>query len=346
MAARVSKKMKLAILVLIGLISSSLLYAYYKIFGGDAQKLSRNQFIVGNNTPTTSPSETKHTTSPTPLPAKEQIVAVTYSPNPAQGVRQVIHQTGNLDFIQPGQKVLIKPNVNSDDPAPATTDPESLAEVVRLAKQKGAYVIVADRSNPRWKTIAAMKKTGMHEAAQAAGADEIVGFENEDWIRVSPENATHWPKGFRIPQRLEEIDHIISVPVLHTHSITGHSLAIKNLVGLIHPTDRMLFHASSNIEAMIAEISLAIKPSLTVIEGNQAFIDGGPSHGTLADTQVYLASKDTLVADVVGATLLQKHGAQLSGSSLWDSPQIKHFLNLNLSPFTQQEIQKQASTQI
>lgn len=331
MTAQISKKMKLTIAVLVGVIVASAVYAYQKIFGGKAQRLPENQFIVG---------EPKKVVV-SPQKEQKEIVAVSYSENIVMGIDEVVGRTGNLDFIKPGQKVLVKPNVNSDDPAPGTTHPDALAEVVRLVKAKGAYVIVGDRSNPNWKTIPAMKKTGMYDAAKKAGADEIVGFEDEEWVRTAPAKAENWPNGFRIPKRLKEINHIISVPVLHTHSITGHSLAIKNLVGLIHPTDRMLFHASKNPEEMIAEISLAIKPSLTVIDGTKAFIDGGPAHGTLKETRLYLASRDVLTADALGASLLKKHGAKPSWDSPWESEQIRHFLDLGVAEFSKEQIQKE-----
>src|SRR3990170_6651246 len=228
MADRISKRMKFTILVLAGMIVSGVFYVYQKLFGGKAKMFPKDQFVVG-------PTQIFKVT---PSQQREEMVAVSYSENISLGIDEVIKRTGNLDFIQPGQKVLIKPNVNSDDPAPGTTHPESVAEIVRLAKAKGAYVIVGDRSNPNWKTVPAMKETGMYDAAEEAGADEIVGFEDEEWVRVAPEKASNWPKGFRIPKRLQEIDHIISIPVLHTHAITSHSLAIKNLVGLIHPADR------------------------------------------------------------------------------------------------------------
>lgn len=324
MATVISSKIKITALVIIGIIISSLIYAYQKITGGESLNLPENKFIVGDkNTITIS------------------IAAVAYSENIATGIDEVVKKTGDLDFILPGQKVLIKPNVNSDDPAPATTHPEALGEMVRLVKAKGAYVIVGDRSNPRWNTIGAMKKTGMYEAAISAGADEIVGFENEEYIRVAPALAKNWPNGFRIPKRLQSIDHIISLPVLHTHSIAGHSLAIKNLVGLIDPVDRMLFHASPKTEEMIAEISLAIKPSLTVIDGTRSFIEGGPSTGKIAETKVYLASKDVLTADVIGFSLLKKHQAKLRYNSPWESPQIKHFLSLGINQYSPDEINKQ-----
>jgi len=334
MVVKISKKMKISVSVLLGFVIVGAVCAYQKLFGGKAQNLKQNHFIVGreNGTPTI----------PEPVEKEEErIVSVYYSDNIAQGVDEVVQRTGNMDFITPGDKVLVKPNVNSDDPAPATTHPEAVAEVVRLAKAKGAYIIVGDRSNPNWKTISAMKKTGIYDAVKNAGADEIVGFEDEEWVRVTPENSKNWKNGFRVPKRLAEVDHLISVPVLHTHSITGHSLAIKNIVGLIDPADRMLFHASKNRDAMIAEISLAIKPDLTVIDGTKAFIRGGPSAGTLADTKVYLSSKDTLTADVVGVALLTKHGANFTWSNPWESGLIKSFVSLNLSGYSRERIGKE-----
>jgi uncharacterized protein (DUF362 family) len=328
MAAKISRKMKTTFIILTGLIAAVFTYAYQKILGGKAINIPTNEFVVGD----------KNTTTAALQKESQKIAAVAYSSDIAKGIDEVVQNTGNLDFIKPGQKVLIKPNVNSDDPAPATTHPEALAEMIRLVKAKRAYVIVGDRSNPQWKTIAAMKATGMYKAAKDAGADEIVGFEDEEWVRVAPVGAKNWANGFRIPKRLQEIDHIISLPVLHTHSITGHSLAIKNLVGLIHPTDRMLFHASSKREDMIAEISLAIKPSLTVIDGTKAYIEGGPSSGKMAETKVYLASKDVLSADIFGLTLLKKNNAVLRYENPWESPQIKHFKDLGLGQYSPDEI--------
>ena len=328
MTTQISKKTRIAFIIFVGVIFAGVTYAYQKIIGGKSINLPENKFLVGEKNTINYPSQEE----------TQEIAAVAYSANIAEGIDEVVQRTGNLDFIQPGQKVLIKPNVNSDDPAPGTTHPEALAEMTRLVKARGAYVIVGDRSNPRWKTLSAMKATGMYDAAQDAGADEIVGFEEEEWVRVTPEKAGNWPNGFRIPKRLQEIDHIISLPVLHTHSITSHSLAIKNLVGLIHPTDRMLFHASAKREEMIAEISLAMKPSLTVIDGTKAFIEGGPSEGKAVETKVYLASRDVLTADVFGVSLLKKNKAKLRYEDPWESPQIKHFFNLGLSQHSSDKI--------
>ena len=107
--------------------------------------------------------------------------------------------------------------------------------------------------------------------------------------------------------------------------------------------DRMLFHASAKREEMIAEISLAIRPSLTVIDGTRAFIEGGPSEGKVVETKVYLASKDVLTADVYGVSLLKKNKAVLRYEDPWESPQIKHFFNLGLSQYSLDKINNEVS---
>jgi len=89
MAAHISNRMKFTILVLIGMIGSGVFYVYQKLFGGKAQILPKDQFIVG-------PS---HTLTVSPSQQKEEIVAVSYSENIAMGIDAVIKRTGNLDFI-------------------------------------------------------------------------------------------------------------------------------------------------------------------------------------------------------------------------------------------------------
>lgn len=102
----------------------------------------------------------------------------------------------------------------------------------------------------------------------------------------------------------------------------------------------MIFHASSKRDEMIAEISLAIKPSLTIIEGTKAFIDGGPSQGTISNPKVYLASNDILTAEVIGIELLKKDGAKLFWDSPWESRQVQRAVELDLG-LLKEEIQEE-----
>lgn len=55
-----------------------------------------------------------------------------------QAIREATFAVDNLDWLQPGDTVLIKPVINSGKPYPSTTSPLAVASMVRLLQEKGA----------------------------------------------------------------------------------------------------------------------------------------------------------------------------------------------------------------
>jgi uncharacterized protein (DUF362 family) len=270
------------------------------------------------------------------------LVGIARGDSIADSVRRAINLAGGLDFIKSGESVLIKPNVNSDDPHPGTTNPEVVFEVVNMVREKGAKrIIVADRSNPWWDTLKAMKKVGIYEAAVKGGA-EVVVFSKGDYVKVNPENSYHWPNGFRIPKLVKQVDHIISLPVAKTHIIADFTMGIKNWVGLIPPSDRKYLHLKKKdyFASMLSEIHLARKPSFLVMDATKVFVSGGPSHGDLARPGLVIASSDLVANDVTGLALLKTLGTieEIQKKSVWDQPQIKRAVELGLGINSPSEI--------
>ncbi len=77
--------------------------------------------------------------------ATVSITKVRYSVYAA--VRDAVQAAGGLDEIEPGQSVMIKPNmcgpaIRKKYPGPITTNPEVLRAVIRLVKERGAHVMV------------------------------------------------------------------------------------------------------------------------------------------------------------------------------------------------------------
>ena len=262
------------------------------------------------------------------------LVGIARGDSIADSVRRAINLAGGLDFIKSGESVLIKPNVNSDDPHPGTTNPEVVFEVVNMVRENGAKrIIVADRSNPWWDTLKAMKKVGIYEAAVKGGA-EVVVFSKGDYVKVNPENSHHWPNGFRIPKLVKQVDHIISLPVAKTHIIADFTMGIKNWVGLIPPSDRKYLHLKKKdyFASMLSEIHLARKPSFLVMDATKVFVSGGPSHGDIARPGLVMATSDLVANDVTGLALLKTLGTieEIQRKSVWDQPQIKRAVELGL----------------
>ena len=270
------------------------------------------------------------------------LVGIARGDSVADSVRRAINLAGGLDFIKSGESVLIKPNVNSDDPHPGTTNPEVVFEVVNMVREKGAKrIIVADRSNPWWDTLKAMKKVGIYEAAVKGGA-EVVVFSKGDYVKVNPENSYHWPNGFRIPKLVKQVDHIISLPVAKTHVIADFTMGIKNWVGLIPPSDRKYLHLKKKdyFASMLSEIHLARKPSFLVMDATKVFVSGGPSHGDIARPGLVIATSDLVANDVTGLALLKTLGTieEIQKKSVWDQPQIKRAVELGLGINSPSEI--------
>lgn len=252
-------------------------------------------------------------------------------------VRKAVELAGGMDFIKKGDSVLIKPNLNTGDPPPASTNPEVVYEVIRMVKEKKpSRIIVGDKSSFWSDTLSCMKQNGLYDVIKQAGA-EVFPFEEDKWISVKPTNATNWKNGFKIPKIIKEVNHIISIPVLKTHSIATFSMAIKNWVGIISPKDRTLgLHLFNKKEPvfgnMLAEIHLARKPSFIVTDCTKAFTEEGLSKGKVVEPNIVYATSDIVANDIIGLSLLKSLGTEdrIQNISVWEHPQIKRAAELGL----------------
>lgn len=297
--------------------------------------------------PTRAPTLTptlRLTTTPTPKPTatatpatKTARVTVGLARKAGVGemVRRAVELAGGFAGLKPGAVVLVKPNVNSNHIHPGTTNPEVVRAVVGLLHAyQPKEIIVADRSNYHYATRAAMEKVGIYQAAAEAGAT-VLPLDDAEWVKVVPREAVHWSEGFVIPKLLQEVDYVVTLPVVKTHFIASYTMSLKNTVGLIHSASRGLLHSQSEPDfgSMLAEINLARPADFVVMDGTRAFIDGGPSTGTLREPNLILATPDLIAADVTGLALLKQLGTterRVADKSPWAQPQIKRAVALAL----------------
>lgn len=251
-------------------------------------------------------------------------------------VRKAVELAGGLDFINEDETVLIKPNLNTGDPFPASTNPEVVYEVIKMVREKNPFrILVGDRSSVWSDTLACMKQNGLFDAINQAGATAFP-FEEHEWMEVRPDNADNWSRGFSVPKVINEADHVISIPVVKTHRIAAFSMAIKNWVGLTLPRDRTLDlhlkHKEPVFGNKLAEIHLARKPSFIVTDCTRAFVEEGPTEGKAVDPGIVYAASDIVANDVVGLALLQALGteARIQDVSVWSHPQITRAAELGL----------------
>lgn len=253
-------------------------------------------------------------------------VSLVKDPDDSYALKRAIEMVGGLDFLKPGDSVLLKPAINSSNPFPATTSPLIVSELISLLKDKRVGdIFLGDRSPVVRDTMYCMQETGIYQAAIDGGA-EVVVFEDDDMVHVEPELAIHWPEGFSIPHLFNQVDHIIALPRLSTHLMSGFTMGLKIFVGAIPPDERWQMHLSSDFLKCLAEIALCTdKIRLSILDARQGFSEGGPDEGTSITPGIIIASKNLVAADAVGLALLKTIGttSELMNTRVWEHPTIE-----------------------
>jgi len=224
--------------------------------------------------------------------------------------------------IDTGDKVLVKPNFNSSDPYPGSTDLAFLRAVVELLLEAGARVTIGESSGGIWRpTSNVFRKLGVFELAHQLDV-ELIAFEDraDDWVRVKVNG--DYLITVTMPRSAYEADKIVYLPCMKTHNIAGFSGALKLTVGFMHPGERRALHARY-LKQKIAEISLCWQPDLIVMDGRKTFVSGGPDKGQLAEPGLVFASGDLIAIDVEAMKVLLSYEAKNKlVADPWQSPQI------------------------
>lgn len=272
-------------------------------------------------------------------------VALVSTKDRGEGVRQALSLL-TLNTVR-GRDVVLKPNFNSADPAPGSTHNDTLRSLVLALQQMGAsHITLAERSGPGDSTRTVMEKKGVFQLARELGFD-ILNLEEmgpEGWSKIEPGDS-HWSQGFHFPRVYLEAESVVQTCCLKTHAFGGHfTLSLKNAVGLVplagYPYMKEL-HSSPYQRQMIAEINTAYSPDLVVLDGVEAFIDGGPASGTRVEAGVMLASTDRVAIDAVGVAILRLLGTtpEVSRGAIFDQDQIARAAELGLGVPSAEEIE-------
>jgi len=242
--------------------------------------------------------------------------------------------------------VLIKPNFNTADVTPGSTHNDTLVALIEEVWQMGAKTVrLGERSYPLTREV--MEQKGVIPLLEKLDVD-IVDFDNlaqNDWVKVDAAGS-HWHDGFRVARPILESECLITTCCLKTHQFGGvFTLSLKNHVGVV-PTSRHGFnymselHSSPHQRRLIAEINAPFKPDLVVLDGIEAFVDGGPANGKRANGNVFLSSPDRVAIDAVGVAILQSLGSNndIMNTKIFDQEQISRAADLGLGASSPSDI--------
>jgi len=228
-----------------------------------------------------------------------------------------------------GQRLLVKPNTNSPDPYPASTDPVFLTALIEVLHELGtADIMVGDSCGLAWQPAQAVhEKLGIPDLCRRLGV-RYVNFDAGPWRNV-PVGGREL-KNVQIAEAAFQADRIVYTCCLKTHRLARFSASLKHAAGFLSPEMRSRLH-DGDLESNIADINLAVKPDLIFIDARKCFVTGGPVRGWVRRPGVVFASTDRVAVDVEAARGLSSFWAfNRLPKNPWDHPQVRHAIALGL----------------
>jgi uncharacterized protein (DUF362 family) len=254
-------------------------------------------------------------------------------------IQQAVDLIGGLKkVISDGDKVTIKPNLNTADPYPASSDPNFIKALGEVIMEAGASKIeIIESSTMRVSTRGVAQKVGLDVVADELDAD-LIFLDEHDWVKVKFPRGKYL-KGGSIGKPLLDIQKLVLAPCLKTHFLAGYTGSMKIFVGWIKHSQRIRMHAR-NLQPKIADLASYFNPDLIVMDARTCFITGGPASGTCSSLGVILASGDMVAIDVEGVKLIQCCNAENKlDMDVWDIPQIKHAVEIGIGAKSDSDIE-------
>jgi uncharacterized protein (DUF362 family) len=151
-------------------------------------------------------------------------------------------------------------------------------------------------------------QSGIADAARAAGAEvSYVDERKFKDVTIKGQFLKSWP----IYTELFEADKVINVPIAKHHSLSKLTMAMKNWMGVMGGARRTIHQ---RIDESLADLAMAIKPTLTVLDAVRILIANGPQGGDIDDVKrldTVIVGVDQVAVDSYGATLFGMKGSDL-----------------------------------
>lgn len=252
---------------------------------------------------------------------KVDLVAV-MGGEPEEMFRRAIAEMGGMkQFVKPGMKVTVKPNIGWDKvpELAGNTNPKLVAEIIRQCFEAGAKeVTVFDHTCDNWQKC--YDHSGIEAAAKAAGAKVMPAHQESYYRAVSLPQAKKL-KSAKIHEAILDCDVWINVPILKNHGGANLTMSMKNHMGIVW--DRGAFH-QLDLQQCIADIcTLEKKAVLNVVDAYRVLKTNGPRGRSASD--VVLAKGLFISQDIVAVdTAAAKFFNQVRSMPL---DRVKHLAN-------------------
>ena len=221
---------------------------------------------------------------------------------PRKLLRECLQELGGIqNFVEKGDKVLIKPNISGGNPLrPGSfTSIEVIDELSRLVKEAGGTPMVVDADMIWTEFWPVAIEEGYLDWSKQSGFN-LVNLSETKWAYF---NFGGLLQKRIVSKEVLNADVIICVPTMKTHLLTGVTMGMKNMYGTLPEINKAIYH-KLGIEEVIFEVNKAFPPNLTIIDGSIGGEAIGPLSAKPVNFQTLIASGNVVVADSLACTLM------------------------------------------
>lgn len=203
-----------------------------------------------------------------------------------------------------GRRILLKPNLLTDSrPDQAvTTHPEFVRAVIRWLRQLGVQPVMADSPASAVKLQQVWDATGFAALSREENIP-LLNLEKAGSVRVECGGYS-----FHLSRLVSEIDLIINLPKVKTHTLTTLTCGVKNLYGLVPGYMKAQLHKMfpkpEAFGGLLSAIYQSLPPCLTIADGIVGMEGDGPSGGSPVHLGLMAAADDAVALDLALCRIL------------------------------------------
>lgn len=230
----------------------------------------------------------------------------TYDGDLVSILRRVLEQANAPDLK--GKRVVLKPNlVDSVAQYPSYTHPSVVQAMIRLVRESGGQVTVAEGPAFRRDAQGILESTGYAEMLAREQAD-FVDLNYDDLVAVPTRGGYTRMRTLLLPKTIHDADLIFSLPKLKTHHWSQVSLSVKNFFGIAagikYGWPKNTLHAQGITESIAELLDALPAQACAVIDGVLGMEGDGPLFGTGVPSGFIAAGTDLLAVDASCARLM------------------------------------------
>jgi uncharacterized protein (DUF362 family)/Pyruvate/2-oxoacid:ferredoxin oxidoreductase delta subunit len=215
-------------------------------------------------------------------------------------IESVVEDIGGWQScIKRGDRVLLKPNLlmSARPDRAVVTHPAFVEAVAAMVTDFGAIPFLGD-SPPMGKLGRVLSKSGYDAFMQRLNV-KAIPFTETVPVEYSEDRMF---RRINLAKEVFELDAVINLPKLKTHTQMVMTLAVKNLFGLIVGADKAGWHMAAGKDfdtfaTVLVQILEKVRPAVSIVDGILGMEGNGPSNGAPRAVGLVGASTDPVALD-------------------------------------------------